>query len=191
MEKEEEYDAKGAGTRRKEGTMCVHAAHVACQPAWQPGVDSLRLLPLPSQVKVRPRFSLSLSPSPSSLFSLAFLLPPSSFSFSLFSSVSVSPVSYAFFPLFLRKRVAATGETKRKGIFLFIKLQPLTWSTPTHGPTCGWIGIATGEPTTENALVPATLKPYRATGFSRGTFESLDYATWSPDKSATVITAVY
>lgn len=26
-----------AGTGRKEGTMCVHAAHVACQPAWQPG----------------------------------------------------------------------------------------------------------------------------------------------------------
>lgn len=38
VEKEEEYDARGAGGGEgRGGTMCVHAAHVACQPAWQPG----------------------------------------------------------------------------------------------------------------------------------------------------------
>lgn len=56
-----------AGTRRKGGTMCVHAAHVACQPAWQPGgLPSTSSSSLASKSEVPflsfPLLSLSLSP---------------------------------------------------------------------------------------------------------------------------------
>lgn len=139
--------------RRKERTVCVHAAHVACQPAWWTPFGPLPLPPL-ARVKVRPRSSLSLSLLPILLFSFFpfyrsfFLFPPR------------SPFLSTFFPFFLRKRAQRyDGEKKKRerergneraageeeGIFLFIKLQPLTWSTPTHGPTCGWTSIATGE----------------------------------------------
>lgn len=126
--------AREGKTRGEEGTMCVHAAHVACQPAWQPVVDSLRPLP-PLASKSEVPFLSFFPPSPS---------PPSSLSVSRSISRSLSlslPRSVrSFFPLFLRK-----SSAERKGIFLFIKLQPLTWSAPTHGPTCGWMGAATGE----------------------------------------------
>lgn len=124
VEKEEEYDANGARGRcgnGEKGRDDVRACRSRSVPASL--VDSLRSLPLLSQVKVRPHLSLSLSFSVSQSLSFSFSF---SFSRSLF---------LAFFLSFWGRAVR-----EEKGIFLFIKLQPLTWSTPTHDPpAAGWV----------------------------------------------------
>ena len=96
--------AKRSNRNEAKERMCVHAAHVACQPAWQP---PWTLLPSRAGMS-EPSAALTRSPS-----------------------------------LFLSRSFFVSSELqlyRRKGIFLFIKLQPLTWSTPTHGPTCGTTG---------------------------------------------------
>jgi len=124
-----------AGTGRKAGTMCVHAAHVACQPAWQPGG-------LPSVSSS----SLASKSEALSLFHSISLFPPS---FSLSLSLSLSPAVYPSFFLSFRERAVLR---ERKDIFLFIKLQPLTWSTPTHGPpAAGWVLQQVSDYRRENA----------------------------------------
>lgn len=70
--------------------MCVHAAHVACQPAWQPGG-------LPS----------ASSSSRASKSEVPFL--------SFFLSLSPYPVPSPFFPLFLRK----SSTTREEGYLPF------------------------------------------------------------------------
>ena len=95
-----------AGTERKEGTMCVHAAHVACQPAWQPGgLPSVSSSSLASKSEAPPSLSLSLSLS-SSLSIYLFLF--------LFLPLCLSPFFLSFWGRAMLQ--------ERKGIFLFIKL---------------------------------------------------------------------
>jgi len=131
-----------AGTGKKAGTMCVHAAHVACQPAWQPGG-------LPS----------ASSSSLASKSETLSLFPP------LFLSL---PRSLSLFFLFFQRK---SGATREEGYLPFYQTAASYLEHSHPRPTCGWMGITTGERLPRT--LAATLKPYRATRFSCVTIEGL------------------
>lgn len=141
VEKEEEYDANGArggcGNGEK-GRDDVRACRSRSVPASL--VDSLRSLPLLSQVKVRP--------------------PSFSFSRSL---------SFAFFLSFW-------GRARGEGYLPFYQTAASYLEHSHPRPTCGWMGITTGERLPRT--LAATLKPYRATRFSCVTSKNWRASEW-------------
>lgn len=146
MGKEEEYDANGArggcrnGEKGRDGVRACRSRSVPASLAawWTPFGLFFFLL----QVKVRPHLSLFLSVSQSLSLSLSFSR------------------SLAFFPLFLRK----SSATKEEGYLPFYQTAASYLEHSHPRPTCGWLGITTGERLPRT--LAATLKPYRATRFS-------------------------